>query len=690
MKHSRVFRTLALASIPFVLVLIILATPALAASIAVSPSNGPPGETVTVTGTSFPAGGSGRVWFDSNDDGNWDSGEPYVSVTTTSGGALPAGVTLTVPTVPRGTYEVQVAVPYDTTPDASAPFTVTPEVTLSASSGNVGDTRTVGGSGFKASSTVTIYYDGNSVGTDTTNAAGTFTGFTFTVPNSPRGTHKIKAKDSLGYSPEVNFTILPEITINPTSGNVGDRITVSGTGFKASSTVTIYYDGDSVGTDTTNTAGTFTGFTFTIPDSTKGVYKVKARDSLGDSPEVNFTILPEITINPISGNVGDKITVSGTGFAASSDIIIYFDTAKVGTDRADSDGSFSGATFTVPETPRGSRTIKAMDEDNNYDTATFTVAQEITIDPTSGASGVTLTVTGTAFDANKTITITYYNSPVTTVPTRVTTNSKGYFTATFVVPASLAGTYAVKASDATNTATANFVSTTNATISQTTTTAAPGYVGMQLTISGTGFKASSTITITYTSTPVVFTTTSLADGSFTYVLTISPSTGGSHTINVTDGAVSKVFQFFMESNAPPTPQLTLPLTGEKAKAEASFEWTPVNDVTPASNPVTYDLQVAADATCTTLLVDKTGLATPAYTLLKLEKLESTSKKEPYYWKVRAVDAASNASDWSHASTFYVGFTFEFTGWVVYVTMVLIAVVFLFLGLWLGRRMASSV
>lgn len=161
-----------------------------------------------MTGTSFPIGSSGRVWFDSNDDGNWDSGEPYVSITTTSGGALPAGVTLTVPTVPRGTYDVQVAVPYDTTPDASAPFVVTPEVTLSASSGNVGDTRTVSGSGFKASSTVTIYYDGNSVGTDTTDAAGTFTGFTFTVPSSTRGTHKVKAKDSVGYSPEVNFTIL--------------------------------------------------------------------------------------------------------------------------------------------------------------------------------------------------------------------------------------------------------------------------------------------------------------------------------------------------------------------------------------------------------------------------------------------------------------------------------------------------
>jgi len=604
MKNNRLFRTLALAVILSLLMLAIPATPALAAaSIALYPDDGPPGEVITVDGSSFTVSTAGYVWFDSDIDGNRDTGEPYVSVTTTATGALPAGVTLTVPTVPRGTYEVQADIPSGSTIEAYDIFTVTPEIELSASSGNVGDTLTVSGSGFKASSTVTIYYDGGSVGTDTTNATGTFTGFTFTVPDSDKGTHTVKGKDTVGFSPTVNFTVLPEITINPTSGAVGDTV-----------------------------------------------------------------------------------TVSGTGFAANSDIIIYFDTASVGTDGTDSDGSFSGATFTVPETSRGSHTIKAKDEDNNYDTATFTVAQKIAIGPTSGASGITVTVTGTAFGANKTVTIKYNNSPVTTVPTTVTTNSTGYFSATFVVPASLAGTYVVEASDGTNTTTANFVSTTDATISQTTTTAAPGYVGMQLTITGAGFKASSTITITYASTPVVFTTASLADGSFTYVLTIPPSTGGSHTITVTDGAVTKIFDFFMELNAPPIPALTLPLTGEKAKSEASFEWTPVSDVSPASGPVTYDLQVAADATFTTFLVNKTGLTTSAYTLLEEEKLESTSKEEPYYWHVRAVDAASNASPWTGASTFYVGFSFpEITGWLMYVIMAAIAVVFFFLGLWLGRR-----
>jgi len=53
--------------------------------------------------------------------------------------------------------------------------------------------------------------------------------------------------------------------------------------------------------------------------------------------------------------------------------------------------------------------------------------------------------------------------------------------------------------------------------------------------------------------------------------------------------------------------------------------------------------------------------------------------------VRAVDAASNESGWSEARTFTVGISFEFTGWVLYGTMALIAVAFFFLGLWIGRR-----
>jgi len=601
MKHGRFFRILAVAVTLSLLMLAIPATPALAQSISLTPDDGPPGEVIVVTGSGFANGASGYVWFDSDNDNVRDTGEPQRSVTTTTGGDLPAGVTLTVPMEPRGIYDVWADIGTD---QDYASFTITPEIELSASSGNVGDTIKVDGYGFNDDATVTIYYDGESIGTDSTDGYGTFEDFSLTIPDSTEGTHEVEGKDSAGYSPEVNFTVSPEITLGSSSGAAGDTVTVSGTGFAASSDITIYFD-------------------------------------------------------------GDEVDITG------------------GDDDTDSDGSFFDTAFTVPTVSRGSHTVKAEDEDNNHDTATFTVAHKITINPTNGSSGTNVTVTGTGFKANSPITIRYDGDTVATSPTTVTTNPTGYFSATFDVPASIAGTYVVEASDGTNTATANFVSTTDATISKTTTTTDPGYVGMELTITGTGFTPNATVTVTYETTPTTLATVPTdSSGDFTAPITIPASVGGAHTITVSDGSISKIFDFVMESTPPGTPLLVLPLIDEKAESGTGFDW---DDVTDISQPVTYDLQVAADSTFNFLLVNKTGLTTSEYTLTEAERLESTSKEEPYYWRVRAVDAASNASAWSYPSTFYVGFIFEFTGWVVYVTMAVIAVGCFFLGLWLGRR-----
>jgi hypothetical protein len=552
-------------------------------------------------------------------------------------------------------------------------------------SGPVGTTVTLNCAGFTASLTYTVYF--NALATTFTGSTGTgsFTA-TFTVPTYARGQYAVTVTTTSDTSNTVYFTITPQITItspSPASGNVGDTVTVSGNGFKTNSTVTIYFDTTSEGTKTAAANGTFTGFTFTVPESTKGIHTVKGSDTEGASPTVNFTVSPEITLDPASGAVGDEVTVTGTGFAESSDIIISFDGDEVdigGDDSTSSKGSFE-STFDVPEASRGSHAVKAEDDDDNYTTATFTVGQKITVDPASGSSGTTVTVTGTGFRASKTITITYDDNPVTTTPSPVTTSSVGYFTATFIVPSGLVGTYVVAASDGSYSATANFISTTDATISQTTTAAAPGYVGMELTITGVGFTPNATVTITYATTPVTLATpTTDGSGNFTAPITIPASEKGPHTITVTDDTTSftKSFTFYMESEAPPVPSLLLPAVDTKLE-EGQFDWA---DVTDDSQPVTYDLQVSTDASFTTKLLDKTGLTTSAYTLLEAEKLDSTSKDEPYYWHVRAVDAASNASAWSSAGTFSVGIGMA---WLPYVLMVVIAIVFFVFGVWVGKR-----
>lgn len=603
MKHNRLFRILAMAVVLSLLMIAIPATPALAATLTLTPASGPVGQAITVTGTGFTVG-TGYVWFDTNNNDVRDSGEPQVQVTVAVD-TIPAGVTLTVPGVARASYDVWADIPTGGSAEAVATFTVTPQITaLTTSPFHVGDTVTVTGNGFAASSTsIIIYFDGTTnVDTATTNSAGVLSGASFIVPECTQGNHTVKGTDASGSSPNFTFTVSPKITISPTSGAVGDTVTISGTGFAASSSTTVYLDSTSVGLTFSTTAN----------------------------------------------------------------------------------GSFSSKTFTVPATSRGSHTVKAQDASSNQATATFTVSTKITINPTSGPSGTTVTVTGTGFAVGQTVTITYAGTSVVTTPSPVTTGSTGGFTATFVVPVRDIGTYEVRASAGSDTATANFQSTTDATISPVTSASSPGYVGEEITITGVGFTPNATITITYAS-EVIFedTITSLADGSFSYILTVPPSIAGPHVITVSDTVITKTFDFIMESNPPPIPALVLPLVDTKLK-DGTFDWGEVTDPEP-SNPVTYSLQVAIDADFTTPLVDKTGLTTSAYTLLDEEKLESTGKDEPYYWHVRAVDAASNASAWSEASTFTVGFSFEFTGWVMWVIMGAIALVFFIFGVWIGKR-----
>jgi phosphodiesterase/alkaline phosphatase D-like protein len=116
---------------------------------------------------------------------------------------------------------------------------------------------------------------------------------------------------------------------------------------------------------------------------------------------------------------------------------------------------------------------------------------------------------------------------------------------------------------------------------------------------------------------------------------------------------------------------------------ATFQWSAVTD----SSGVTYTLQIATDATFTKLVLEKKGLTSAEYTLTKDEKLSSVSKDTPYYWRVKAIDGASNESAWASAGSFYVGFFFTQTT-LIYILIGIGAVILILLAFWLGTRRSS--
>ena len=336
---------------------------------------------------------------------------------------------------------------------------------------------------------------------------------------------------------------LPSITLSPTSGTPGSTVTVTGSSFSPNSSIDILFDGEKMRTVIVSSSGSFTT-TFTIPTSkAPGDYNVIATDYAGNTAPATFTVttLAEITLSPTGGQAGTTVAVSGTKFAANTRITIKFDSNTVTTNpstiTSSSSGSFS-ATFTVPSSASlGSHTITVTDGTNTV-SATFNVGAAITLSPTSGAAGTTITVLGSGFGANRQITIKFDSNTVTTNPSTITTSSSGTFSASFAIPAgTTTGSHTVSATEGTKTASATFTVSLTPTITLSPNSGAPS---ITVTITGTGFTANSAITVKFDSTTLATTPASVttsSTGAFSATITIpNNATTGSHTISATDAS----------------------------------------------------------------------------------------------------------------------------------------------------------
>ena len=273
MKHSKIFRILVLVIILPLLMLAVPATPALAASITLSPTSGEVGTTVTVTGTGFVNGHTIGIEF---------GGSTRAYVTASVAGAFVT--TFIVPDVAAGIYSVQ-AVDWDTyLLAATASFTVVAaEITIDPEEGPVGTEVEISGEGFDSREDIIVEYDGDEVdiesGDDRTDSSGAFEDTIIIIPESIAGDHTITVTgDDSGYQAEAEFTVESQITISPASGMSGTEVTVTGTGFGRRSGVTIYFEGEEVdisGDEETDRDGSFTA-TFSVPTSGLGTYDVEA------------------------------------------------------------------------------------------------------------------------------------------------------------------------------------------------------------------------------------------------------------------------------------------------------------------------------------------------------------------------------------------------------------------------------
>jgi hypothetical protein len=257
----------------------------------------------------------------------------------------------------------------DETHEEFALFTVVPDIALSSTNGHANDTITIKGTGFTARRKVTFYFDSRQISSCDTDAYGSFTKDSLTIPEGARGKHSLEVEDADNVQYDATYTIEQKATISPGSGTTGTTITVNGTGFKANSDAIIYFNDKDISGSPVDENGSFSTI-FDIPGCPTGTHKIKIDDGV-NRYYADFSTKAAMVLNPKEGNIGTQLSLRGDGFKAGMPTSITFDNISIKTVTTDQTGSFD-ITFAAPKSQHGEHTITVTDDTNTLE-AKFTI-----------------------------------------------------------------------------------------------------------------------------------------------------------------------------------------------------------------------------------------------------------------------------------------------------------------------------
>jgi hypothetical protein len=362
-----------------------------------SPTTGPAGTSVTITGTNFGASqGTSTVTFNGT------------AATPTSWSAT----SIVVP-MPSGATTGNVVVTVGSQASNGVAFTVIipPSITsLSPTAGLVGTSVTITGTSFGASQgNSTVSFNGSAA----TPTSWSATSIVVPVPNSATTGNVVVTVGGLA-SNGVTFTVAPSITsLSPASGPAGTSVTIAGRNFGPTQGTSSVMFGSSTATVT---GWSNTSVVAIVPGNLSAFTNVavKVVVSGAASNAANFAIAPSITsINPTSGPAGTSITITGTNFASTqgSSTVAFSGTAATPT-------SWSATSIVVP-VPSGATTgnvvVTVGGLASNGVLFTVIVPPSITsLNPTSGPVTTSVTITGTNFGASQGTSSVAFNGIVAT------------------------------------------------------------------------------------------------------------------------------------------------------------------------------------------------------------------------------------------------------------------------------------
>jgi hypothetical protein len=454
----------------------------------------------------------------------------------------------------------------------SVSFTINTKVSLSSSSGLVGDSITTSFYGFKGTKELRVVYNpGNLLFADfptltavnQTLATGDgvtteWTGTLNTKPIKP-GTITVKANfvsmtdgtwGKIGTSGTINYVTGAYKVIFAAAPASGKAVTILYTPFNTTGSVK-YID-----TLTTSSVGSATAAETVPTGAATGSFA--AFDGNGNYGAKAFTIGPVITVSPTVSTVGSIVHISGRGFTAGTTIIyggiklmetsaptlsascmIYNPSNAIIT--MDSGGNFV-ADVVVPQ---------GVNIDDDYTiTVTTSTAQtasksfEITakakssVTPSFGAQGTSITVSGTNYPKISGLKLKVDLVDASTLATlvnigSVTTLADGTFSKSLFVPAYTSGNYKIKAYNTT----VNISSTTSFTVGYIvlllSKTSAPAGCNT-VVLTGSGFTPSAAYNITIGTKTLVSSGTASSAGIVSETLTIPNIVAGLYDVKVFD------------------------------------------------------------------------------------------------------------------------------------------------------------
>jgi hypothetical protein len=484
----------------------------------------------------------------------------------------------------------------------------------------------------------------------------------FKVPQTSRGKHTVTLKVGTR-SFTRDFTITGTVALSIKKGPVGSQILVQGFGFEnQEGGIHITYDGNNVASSIAADRNGSWQYTLKIPVGSRGNHVISASGPSTTAQEVGnrpFEVSPTIAVNPPSGWVGRVVNISGVGFGnGESNITVLYDDLPVKSGLiADSAGSWQSS-FSVPASSKGTHKLDArgnMTTAEEVPEVKLNIAPGIRVEQTSGKIGEiirvgdTLLVSGIGFQANESnIAVTFDGIAIIE---KITGDAQGSWSTQFSVPATNRGEHIVKSSgDATRSDDVTPYTVVVTPYLEVNPNSGP--IGSSMVLSGNGFSSNQPIAFIYDARKVDTTATTDYKGNINTSFKPPVSKAGAHVLIVSDaGGASGTVTINIESTPPATPSLISPKESTVfslfENKPVDFSWASVDD--PSGVVYTFELSQKLDFSGAA--THKENLDKP---LLSLH-INERPMAGKYFWRVKAVDLAGNASDWSKPQSI------EFTG-----------------------------